>query len=64
MSEAWELIKITAVVIGLSTAVLGVMSFVMWENPFRYIKPMLAARILLALVAYAWVLYFIPGAAK
>lgn len=64
MSEAWELIKITAVVIGLSTAVLGLMSFVMWENPFRYIKPMLAARILVALVAYGWVLYFIPGAAK
>lgn len=42
MSEAWELIKITMAVIGLSTAVLGVMSFVMWENPFRYIKPMLA----------------------
>jgi len=64
MSEAWELIKITMVIIGLSTAVLGVMSFVMWENPFRYIKPMLAARILVALVAYGWVLYFIPGAAK
>lgn len=64
MSEAWELIKITMVVIGLSTAVLGVMSFVMWENPFRYIKPMLAARVLVALVVYGWMLYFIPGAAK
>ncbi|HBM9969079.1 hypothetical protein ACJBF7_22105 [Enterobacter sp. 04-C-01-SI_S15] len=64
MSEAWELIKVTLVVIGISTAALGVMAFVMWQNPFRFIKPMLAVRILVALIAYAWVLYFIPGAAK
>ncbi|CAH5913846.1 hypothetical protein AI2916V1_3785 [Enterobacter cloacae] len=64
MSEVLVLIKITAIVIGVSVAVLGVMSFVMWQNPFRYIKPMFAVRVLVALVAYAWLLYFIPGASQ
>lgn len=61
MNELFVLIKITAMVIGISVAVLGIMSFVMWQNPFRFIKPMFAVRVLVALVAYAWVLHFIPG---
>ncbi|WP_448875551.1 hypothetical protein [Enterobacter hormaechei] len=40
MNEVFVLIKITAMVIGISVAVLGLMSFVMWQNPFRFIKPM------------------------
>lgn len=64
MSEVLVLIKITAIVIGVSVAVLGVMSFVMWQNQFRFIKPMFAVRVLVALVAYAWFLYFIPGASQ
>ena len=64
MNEVFVLIKITAMVIGISVAVLGVMSFVMWQNPFRFIKPMFAVRVLVALVAYVWFLYFIPGASQ
>ena len=45
MSEVLVLIKITAIVIGVSVAVLGLMSFVMWQNPFRFIKPMFAVRV-------------------
>lgn len=64
MNEVFVLIKITAMVIGISVAVLGIMSFVMWQNPFRFIKPMFAVRVLVALVAYVWFLYFIPGASQ
>lgn len=64
MNEVFVLIKITAIVIGISVAVLGLMSFVMWQNPFRFIKPMFAVRVLVALVAYAWFLHFIPGASQ
>ncbi|HCW3069782.1 hypothetical protein SS21_11305 [Enterobacter roggenkampii] len=64
MNEVFVLIKITAMVIGISVAVLGMMSFVMWQNPFRFIKPMFAVRVLVALVAYAWFLCFIPGASQ
>ena len=64
MSEVLGLIKITAIVIGVSVAVLGLMSFVMWQNPFRFIKPMFAVRVLVALVAYAWFLCFISGASQ
>ncbi len=64
MNEVFVLIKITAIVIGISVAVLGLMSFVMWQNPFRFIKPMFAVRVLVALVAYVWFLYFIPGASQ
>lgn len=64
MSEVLVLIKITAMVIGISVAVLGLMSFVMWQNPFRFIKPMFAVRVLVALVAYVWFLYFISGASQ
>lgn len=64
MSEVLVLFKITAMVISVSVAVLGIMSFVMWQNPFRFIKPMFAVRVLVALVAYAWFLYFIPGATQ
>ncbi|HCT3688847.1 TPA: hypothetical protein OTU24_002280 [Enterobacter hormaechei] len=64
MNEVFVLIKITAMVIGISVAVLGLMSFVMWQNPFRFIKPMFAVRVLVALVAYVWFLYFIPGASQ
>ena len=64
MNEVFVLIKITAMVIGISVAVLGLMSFVMWQNPFRFIKPMFAVRVLVALVAYVWFLYFISGASQ
>lgn len=64
MNEVLVLIKITAMVIGVSVAVLGLLSFVMWQNPFRFVKPMFAVRLLAALVAYAWFLYFIPGASQ
>lgn len=61
MSEAWVLIKIAGAVIAIAVAVVGLVSFVMWRNPLRDIKPMFAARVLIALVAYAWILFFIPG---
>ncbi len=64
MNEVFVLIKITAMVIGISVAVLGLLSFVMWQNPFRFVKPMFAVRLLAALVAYVWFLYFIPGASQ
>ncbi|HFZ9214427.1 TPA: hypothetical protein ACIPE5_002100 [Salmonella enterica subsp. diarizonae serovar 61:r:-] len=61
MSEALVLIKITAIVIGISATAFGLVSFVMWQNPFRFIKPMFAVRLLVALTAYAWLLHFLPG---
>ncbi|ECG8628960.1 hypothetical protein AAD16_004813 [Salmonella enterica subsp. diarizonae] len=64
MSEALVLIKIAAIAIGVSVATLGLVSFVMWQNPFRFIKPMFAMRVLVALVAYAWLLHFLSGIAK
>lgn len=65
MSEILVLAKISSAVIGLSVAVFGLMFFALWQNPFRHIKAMLAVRILIALIAYAWLLYFItPGALK
>lgn len=64
MSEALVLIKIAAIAIGISVAAFGMVFFVMWQNPFRFIKPMFVIRVLAALVAYAWLLHFLPGAAK
>ncbi|EHK0699941.1 hypothetical protein ICL29_004067 [Salmonella enterica] len=62
MNEAWALIKLTGAVIAIAVAAVGLMSFVMWQNPFRYLKPMFAVRVLVVLVAYAWILYFMHGA--
>lgn len=64
MSEVLVLIKIAAIVIGISVVAFGLVSFVMWQNPLRFIKPMFAVRVLVALTAYAWLLYFLPGSAK
>ncbi|EDW6116233.1 hypothetical protein ABK35_000212 [Salmonella enterica subsp. salamae] len=64
MSEALVLIKIAAIAIGISVTTLGMVLFVMWQNPFRLIKPMFAMRVLVALVAYAWLLHFLSGTAK
>ncbi|ECR8549373.1 hypothetical protein F2D81_18100 [Salmonella enterica] len=64
MSEALVLIKIAAIAIGISVAAFGMVFFVMWQNPFRFIKPMFVIRVLAALVAYAWLLHFLPGTAK
>ncbi|EDV2802742.1 hypothetical protein CSN22_004417 [Salmonella enterica subsp. diarizonae] len=64
MSEALVLIKIAAIVIGVSATALGLMSFVMWQNPFRFIKPAFAVRVLVALTAYAWFLHFLPGGTR
>ncbi|EGL4564275.1 hypothetical protein IQ508_002299 [Salmonella enterica] len=64
MSEALVLIKIAAIVIGVSVAAFGMVSFVMWQNPFRFIKPMFVIRVLVALVAYAWLLHFLSGTEK
>ncbi|EAY4773440.1 hypothetical protein S828_18345 [Salmonella enterica] len=64
MSEALVLIKIVAIVIGISVAAFGMVFFVMWQNPFRIIKPVFAMRVLVALVAYAWLLHFLSGTTK
>lgn len=64
MSEVLVLIKIAAIVIGISAAAFGVVSFVMWQNPLRLIKPMFAVRVLVALTVYAWLLYSLPGGAR
>ncbi|EAR6896778.1 hypothetical protein ACFLJF_004358 [Salmonella enterica] len=53
-----------AIAIGISVAAFGMVFFVMWQNPFRFIKPMFAMRVLVALVAYAWLLHFLSGTAK
>ncbi|CAH3992673.1 hypothetical protein AI2688V1_5133 (plasmid) [Enterobacter cloacae] len=59
MIDLYSFIKLTAAVIGICAASMGFAAFILWQNPFRFIKTMLAVRILVALVAYAWVLYFI-----
>lgn len=64
MNEALVLLKLTAVVLGISVVVLAMMSFIMWRNPFRDIKPMFAVRLFVCLVAYAWMLYFLSGMTK
>lgn len=61
MSEVLVLIKIAAIVIGVSATALGFMSFIMWQNPLRFIKPMFAVRVLVALTVYVWFLHFLPG---
>ncbi|EDB4569858.1 hypothetical protein QQ096_000829 [Salmonella enterica] len=63
MSEALVLIKIVAIVIGVLVATLGMVSFVTWQNLFRLIEPMFAMRVLVALVAYTWLLHFLQGVA-
>lgn len=63
MSEALVLIKIVAIVIGVLVTTLGMVSFVTWQNLFRLIKPMFAMRVLVALVAYTWLLHFLQGVA-
>ncbi|HAF1404918.1 TPA: hypothetical protein G8O12_003729 [Salmonella enterica] len=64
MSEALVLIKIVAIVIGVLVATIGMVSFVVWQNLFRLIDPMFAMRVLVALVAYTWLLHFLQGVAK
>ncbi|EIW3592332.1 hypothetical protein ACOIWS_006038 [Salmonella enterica] len=64
MSEALVLIKIVAIVIGVLVTTLGMVSFVVWQNLFRLIDPMFAMRVLVALVAYTWLLHFLQGVAK
>lgn len=61
MNEALVLIKIAAIVIGALVVAFGLVSFVMWQNPFRFIKPMFAARLFVALTVYVWLLHFLPG---
>lgn len=63
MSEALVLIKIVAIAIGVSVTTLGMVSFVTWQNLFRLIEPMFAMRVLVALVAYTWLLHFLQGVA-
>ncbi|EAX7731387.1 hypothetical protein AIX81_06985 [Salmonella enterica] len=63
MSEALVLIKITAIVIGVLVTTLGMVSFVTWQNLFRLIEPMFAMRVLVATVAYTWLLHFLQGVA-
>ncbi|EKK3319041.1 hypothetical protein PMI54_004364 [Salmonella enterica] len=63
MSEALVLIKIVAIVIGVLVTTLGMVSFVVWQNLFRLIDPMFAMRVLVALVAYTWLLHFLQGVA-
>ncbi|EBR9318771.1 hypothetical protein CC707_15410 [Salmonella enterica subsp. enterica serovar Panama] len=63
MSEALVLIKIVAIVIGVLVTTLGMVSFVTWQNLFRLIEPMFAMRVLVALVAYTWLLHFLQGVA-
>ncbi|MHA1067148.1 hypothetical protein ACR9GP_25285 [Enterobacter ludwigii] len=64
MNEVQELIKLTVVIIGITIAAFGFVSLVMWQNPFRLIPKMFAARVMVALVAYAWVLYFLARAVQ
>lgn len=55
------LLKISVFIPVLVIAVAGLASFVMWENVFNRISAWFALRITIALIAYAWVLYLIPG---
>ena len=51
MNEITPLIKLTAVVIVMSVAVLVFTSLILWQSPFRFIKPRLAVTALGGLIA-------------
>lgn len=40
--------------------VIAIVSFVVWENYFRQIKPIFAIRCIVAVTAYIWILHFLP----
>ena len=63
MTDAIVLLKIAAVVVAVLFGLTAVISFVSWQNLFRDIKPLFAIRLVVALIAYAWFLYFLPGGA-
>ncbi|EJK0523178.1 hypothetical protein NKL93_001117 [Salmonella enterica] len=64
MSEFVIALKISASVLALFVFAGAMVSFVMWENPFRFIKPRFAVRFAVATIVYVLVLYFLPWGAK
>lgn len=59
MSEVFVLLKIAAAIIGTLTAIVGMVSFALWQNPFRHVKPIFVIRCTVALIVYSWFLYFL-----
>ncbi|MFN1150222.1 hypothetical protein [Serratia liquefaciens] len=50
-----------AIIVGVPSFVV-VMSFITWENGFKYFGVGYLVRIAMVLVAYVWVLYFLTDA--
>jgi len=56
-----DLIIISLVVIAGFPAIVGIISFIAWENGFRMLGRNFIMRSIAALIVIAWVIYFIPG---
>lgn len=56
-----ELLIITICVIAGFPALIGVISFINWENGFRILGRNYIMRAISVLIVVAWVIYFIPG---
>lgn len=59
MNESLIFLQILMGVIGFAVVITGLVSFIKWENSFKSIKPLFAARLFIAVTAYMWFFYFI-----
>ncbi|EGL8525742.1 hypothetical protein V4F76_003280 [Salmonella enterica] len=45
-------------------AIIGIMSFITWENGFRVLGAGYICRMTLVFIVLVWIIYLIPGGAK
>ncbi len=58
-----DLVIITLGVIAGFPTLIGIVSFITWENGFRILGRNYIMRAIVALIVFAWIIYFIPRGA-
>ncbi|EOV3349207.1 hypothetical protein ACONGJ_003567 [Edwardsiella piscicida] len=60
MNEFLTVTGIAVICFGVFVFWISLMSFLLWENGFRILKPIFLLRVFIVTVVWAWLFHFIP----